>query len=64
MAEQVQCSIIVFHIAKLSQAPATAELSLALFPNYPATRPGRPDRNSFFLAISQPVLNAIQPQSN
>ena len=33
---------IVIVIAKLSQAPATAGLSLALFPNYPATRPGRP----------------------
>ena len=32
-----------FDIAKLSQAPAPAGLSLALFPNYPATRPGRPD---------------------
>ena len=31
-------------IAKLSQAPAPAGLSLALFPNYPATRPDRPDR--------------------
>ena len=26
-------------VAKLSQAPAPAGLSLAVFPNYPATRP-------------------------
>ena len=30
-------------IAKLSQVPASAGLSIALFPNYPATRPTRPD---------------------
>ena len=34
----------LFLIAKLSQAQAPAGLSLALFPNYPATRPGRPGR--------------------
>ena len=28
--------------AQLSQAPAPARLSSALFPNYAATRPGRP----------------------
>ena len=32
-------------IAKLSQAPAPAGLSLALFPNYPATRPVHRLRN-------------------
>ena len=40
------------YFAQLSQAPASAGLSLALFPIYPATRtirPGRPDRNSYFL---------------
>ena len=31
-------------IAKHSQAPAPAGLSIALFPNYPATRPTRPGR--------------------
>ena len=54
-------------LAKLSQAPAPAELSLALFPSYPATRPDptRPDSTIpdptgiVFSAISQPVLNAI-----
>ena len=30
------------HFAKLSHAPAPAGLSLALFPNYPDTRPIRP----------------------
>ena len=36
-------TVLWFVIAKLSQAPAPAGLSLALFPNYPATRPDRPD---------------------
>ena len=49
------------NIAKLSQAPAPTGLSLALFPNYPATRPGRPNPTGivFFSATFQPELNAI-----
>ena len=49
------------NFAKLSQAPAPAGLSIALFPNYPATRPSRPTRPDptgkvNFWAIDQPVL--------
>ena len=68
---QIHTLIEIMSFAKLSQAPAPVGLTLALFPNYPATRPTRPDqtrpirpnRNSFLLTISQPVLNAILPQS-
>ena len=35
--------MIMWFIAKLSQAPALAGVSLALFPVFPATRTGRPD---------------------
>ena len=58
--------IILVDFAKLSQAPAPAGLSLALFSNYPATRPDRPDPTGIvnFWAMYQPVLDAIQPQSS
>ena len=49
--------MIPFFFAKLTQAPAPAELRLALFPNYPATRSDPTE--IIFLAISQPVLDAI-----
>ena len=58
--QNTELKALVF-IAKLSQAPAPAGLSLALFPNYPATRPGRPNPTGivFFSATFQPELNAI-----
>ena len=37
-----------YSIAKLSQAPAPAGLSLALFPNYPATRPDPTGKVNFW----------------
>ena len=55
-----------FSQAQPSSSPSG--LSWALFPNYPATRPDRPDRTPpdpagkvNFWEIDQPVLDAIRP---
>ena len=56
--------MVLVKIAQLSRTPAPAGLSLALFPNYPATWPDqtRPDPTeiAIFWAISQPVLNVMR----
>ena len=56
----------IFHIAKLSQAPAPAGLSIALFPNYPATRPDptRPDPTGIVFFQQYLILYLMQFSHN
>ena len=51
---RVYVNVIIF--VKLSQAQAQAGLSLALFPNYPATRPDPADLNNTLTSTEQ-VIN-------
>ena len=53
--------VLINYVAKLSQASAPAGLSLALFPNYPATQPDPTGKVNFW-AIDNFFLVYMEPE--